>query len=403
MNRPIRSILGLLLASFLGAGCGPDPTGRGGDLGRTDGTAITEAGAYALQAAAGATVFPAPVEGNTGRATRVKREIEHILACQIRETRSPAYGAINDVPPTQGASWIVPGEMAVAALVLWKAGHRHEALLAIDFLARLQNADGSWFNRYDRHIPSDLGRHSRHTAQCAIAFAVIGGYDWVVARAAAFLARLTDPALKTGIDDGLVCGGYDERNRVITDRWTSDNAYAVLAFDLAVRHAARDRVIEGINERLRTPEAWASRVDRNGKPGHDPFGWIPFAPAQLGLARLGVQVPDGLADTIARHLQEENGRHAGSLWENQGSTKRMPGIGFQAAIAWRELGGLGPEYALRHLAWAESQSGLLHARGGWIDWSDRTGSQAPAWQRFIDTSAYYVMVANGWTTTDLLR
>ncbi len=54
-----------------------------------------------------------------------------------------------------------------------------------------------------------------------------------------------------------------------------------------------------------------------------------------------------------------------------------------AALAWTETSGL----------W-QVEADSRDIIGGWIDWQD-PAETAPSWQRFIDTSAYYVMVATG--------
>ena len=79
-----------------------------------------------------------------------------------------------------------------------------------------------------------------------------------------------------------------------------------------------------------------------------------------------------------------------------------PAYTFQAVLCWLDTGDA--DYAASALAWT-GQSGLWQTRpdinrvaGGWIDWQEVTpspGTQAPTWQRFIDTSFYSIAACNG--------
>lgn len=334
-------------------------------------------------------------------------EYGHILACQYTSSTHPADGAINNVwgAPT----WVVPGENAVVAWVLHKGGYTAQARRTADYLSRIQNPDGSWNIQYSGTVSVDSNRHARHTAQIMFLFGTLGGYGAQMAKADAWLASLQTTAVKGGADDGLIGGGYDAGGTPIGDRWTSDNAYAALAFNASKNFAARDRVVAGINNLLRTGDHWALYRTPGGvnvDPTPVGFGWIQFAPAFLNLRPLGVVFPPGIAAGIRNRLMEPSGPNAGAVLEFSRSTKWMPGIGFQASVAWRAVGDTASIAA--HTAWAENVSSLWQVvpdgngdTGGWIDWSlTVNGTQAPGWQRFIDTSAYYLMAVNGWMFAD---
>lgn len=331
-------------------------------------------------------------------AANTEIEFQHILACQVSDAKSPAYGAINDVwgAPT----WVVPGEMAVAAFVLSKGQYADEARAACDYLVRVQDPDGSWCNQYSTTWSVDSAKHARQTAQVMILLGEVGGYPTAMSKARTWLASLQDGPVKTGNDDGLICGGYDSGGGVIQDRWTSDNAWAVLAFDHAGDTIRRDRIVNAINSLLVSSDHWVQKINGAGTTTDGTFGWINFAPAFTSLAKFGVTYPAGLADGIRTRLQVASGADAGAVYENQASPKYMPGIGFQATIAWHELGVSGQD----HACWAELRSGLWTTTpdgngdaGGWVDWRvPSPPGQANWWERFIDTSAYYIMSVNGW-------
>ncbi|MEK7476813.1 MAG: hypothetical protein AAB152_14420 [Candidatus Coatesbacteria bacterium] len=331
-------------------------------------------------------------------------EFQHLRACQYLSATDPADGAINDL--WGGPTWVVPGEMAVAGWVLARGGFGAEAAAAASYLARIQNADGSWCNQYSGTVAVDSGRYARHTAQAVFFLAAAGGHAAAIAAGTAWLAALQDPAVKQGSDDGLVCGGYDGTGAVLTDRWTSDNAFAVLAFDVAGDGARRDRIVAALNALLRTGDHWVRSIDKNGVTSDGTFGWINFAPAFLDLRYRGVAYPSGLASGIRARIQESAGVNAGAVREFADGPKYMPGIGFQASLAWASAGD--PAAAQAHTAWAETTSGLWQSAadangdaGGWIDWSYTAGGgTANWWERFVDTSAYAIMVAKGWRFAD---
>lgn len=333
------------------------------------------------------------------RAANTTIEFQHILNCQVTDTSHPAYGAINDVwgAPT----WVVPGEMAVAATVLKRGGYTSRATAAADYFVRIQNADGSWCNQYNGVAIADGNKYARHTAQIMIFLGEMGGYSTAIANANTWLAALQNVQVKTGTDDGLICGGRSSTGGVYTDRWTSDNAFAVRAFAAAGNTTAKTRVVNGINTYLRSGDHWYERMTSRARKIEGNYGWINFAPAFMNLSPHGVTYPTGVAAGIRNRLMITTGANNGAVYEWQGSSKLMPGIGFQASLVWNALGNI--SYTDSHTAWCENVSGLWVTTpdangdlGGWIDWKTTNGSTAQWWERFIDTSAYYIMAVNRW-------
>jgi hypothetical protein len=335
----------------------------------------------------------------TASAANTAIEFQHILNCQVSDPGHPAYGAINNVwgQPT----WVVPGEMSVAALVLKRGGYTAQANAAADYLVRIQNADGSWCNQYSGVSIADANKYARHTAQVMILLGELGGYSAAMSKANTWLSSLQDPKVKTGTDDGLICGGRSSTGGVYTDRWSSDNAFAVRAFAAAGNTAAKTKVVNGINTWLVSGDHWLERITSRRRRIEGDYGWIQFAPAFMSLQSHGVTHPAGLAAGIRSRLQLQSGPNNGAIYASQGSNQLMPGIGFQSSIAWNGLGAFA--YTDAHTAWAENVSGLWVTTpdangdvGGWIDWKTSTGNQANWWERFIDTSAYYIMTVNRW-------
>jgi hypothetical protein len=123
--------------------------------------------------------------------------------------------------------------------------------------------------------------------------------------------------------------------------------------------------------------------------GQDNFDWISYAPLMLDVPVGGVS-PVSVGDWISAHLQLPDGA---VVWDDTYfSLRESPGYSFQASLVWLDSGQLA--YEMSAVNWAET-SGLWNlANGGWIDWLEGA-TQAPDWQRFIDTSAYYIMVRNG--------
>ena len=87
-----------------------------------------------------------------------KIEADYILSCQLTDTVDPAYGCINNVAGVP--TWVVPRENAMAILGLLMAedlypgnDYRNRAGLAADYLVKVQDSDGAWFNQYRYTTP----------------------------------------------------------------------------------------------------------------------------------------------------------------------------------------------------------------------------------------------------------
>ena len=81
-------------------------------------------------------------------------EAGYILKCQFIDENSPASGSINDI--YGGPTWVVPRENAMAILGLLVAGdvlendtYRQRAQLTADYLVKVQDKDGAWYNQYN--------------------------------------------------------------------------------------------------------------------------------------------------------------------------------------------------------------------------------------------------------------
>ncbi|MDD5020008.1 MAG: PEP-CTERM sorting domain-containing protein [Candidatus Omnitrophica bacterium] len=353
-------------------------------------------------------------ELTTQEATRL--EADYILSCQYLQDGSGANGAINNVygDPT----WVVPGENAVAIMGLLAASealgddvYRQRAQLAGDYLVRMQNtSDGAWYDQYSYDASVTAARSTRQTAQVMMALDKLG-YDparyAAMKKGAEFLMNTQNVAYKGGQDDGLVAGGKNEDGEYHTWRWASDNAYAYQAFKAASAWAAAngdtafavqagqaaDKVAEGINLVLFSAEGthWVRVIDKDGIPvaGQDYADWISYAPLMLDVPLTG-GISDDVSEWIHETLQKTNGALA---WDDAAESDRMsPGYSFQAALVWLDADKLG--YVDSAVAWAED-SGLWNLdSGGWVDWLEESGGSAQGWERFIDTSAYYIMIKN---------
>jgi len=319
-------------------------------------------------------------------------ELGYILHCQSRGATAPK-GAINDIyPTTDGYSWIVPSEMAVVGWTLFKLGKTEAATSAASYLVRVQLPSGCWAEQYNAASPSSNLCVTRHTVQPVMLIAGLqargagpSGYMTVLAKAATWLTGQLHPS-------GLI-GGGDNGNG---EFWLSDNAYAVVAWHRLGELQKRDAAVRAINKHFLGNNRWHYRLGQDLLPISGPFSWIHFAPAMLDLRAFGVEYPQGLGDRMVEALQVGDGPDAGAVYERQGSPKMMPGIGFQASLAWRDLGLLNS--VATHTRWCLA-SGLWHKAadsngiaGGWVDWKENSGQIAPAEQRFIDTSAYFLMV-----------
>ena len=351
----------------------------------------------------------------------IRLEAEYILSCQyIGDSSSDAHGAINNVygEPT----WVVPGENAMAILGLITASevlgddlYRQRANLAADYLVRVQAEDGAWYDQYEYDTPVNTSKSLRHTAEVMIAFDKLGynpaRYD-AMKEAAEFLLSCQNPNNKKGNDDGLVGGGKDSSGNYHTWRWTSDNAYAYQALmaahnwalkkgerNLAKRFKkAAEKILEGINTVLISPSGnhWVRVVDENDNVvvGENKSDWISYSPLMLDLP-LNHPSPVAVGEWIHNTLQLSDGA---VVWDNGDfNNRRSPGFSFQAMLVWLDTNQ--SNYANSALEWAIN-SGLWQispdyrgVAGGWIDWKE-DGQTAQEWERFIDTSSYFIMVKN---------
>jgi len=295
--------------------------------------------------------------------------------------------------PGNDYSWIVPSEMAVAGYTLLSLGQVVPARVAGDYLARVQLSDGSWADQYHGIDSTHASGSTRYTVQPVMFLAALhargfGSFSTVLRRARSWLIARLNP-------NGLLTGGDSP------DLWLSDNAYAVVAWHRLGEFDRRDAAVRAINEHFLAGDCWHHMLRSSDlSPGQGQFGWVHFAPAMLGLQAFGVRYPHGLAVRMRNSLVVGQGPDAGAVLDAEGSSKRMPGIGFQASLAWRDLGA--GQFAESHRLWAESKSGLWQTTpdvngisGGWVDWKLADGTTAPIAQRFIDSSAYYLMMVRG--------
>jgi len=352
----------------------------------------------------------------------IRMEGDYILSCQYTDdSSSNAYGAINNI---HGApTWVVPGENAVAIMGLVRASeilgddlYKQRANLAADYLARVQAPDGGWYDQYSYANIANQSESLRHTAEVMIAFDKLG---YSTARyqtmkdAATFLLSCQNPVNKGGVDDGLVGGGKDSSGNYHTWRWASDNAYAYQALMAAARWAkiygddgdvqkyktAADRIKNGLETVLlaSSGDHWVRVIDSNDNivTGEDRSDWISYAPAMLDVPVEGVDA-QRIGDWIHVTLQDANNA---LVWDDTLYPQReSPGYSFQAMLVWLDTGQ--NSYAQYALEWAVN-SGLWQTttdgngiEGGWIDWVEN-GNKAAWWDRFIDTSSYFIMIKSG--------
>jgi len=349
-------------------------------------------------------------------------EADYILSCQFLGSSGNAYGAINNVygDPT----WVVPGENAIAIMGLAAASdllgnniYRDRAGLSANYLMRMQdNGDGAWYDHYNYSVPeTNAGKSLRHTAEVIIAYDKLGydssRYD-SMKKGAQFILDCQDVSNKGGIDDGLVCGGKDYLGNYHTWRWTSDNAFAYQALRTTAAWArvcgennyaqtlddAAGRILQGLGNNIDVSgDHWVRVVDADGNvvPSENYSDWISYAPAMLDVPSGSIDYAD-VGDWIHDTLQKSDGA---LVWDDvEFSDRKSPGFSFQAMLVWLDMAQ--GDYADAALLWAENSSLWQQipddkgVTGGWIDWIE--GYQtAPQWQRFIDTSAYYIMVRNG--------
>ncbi len=349
---------------------------------------------------------------------QIRLEADYILQTQYFGG-SDAYGALNNV--TGNPTWIVPGENAIAIMGLVKAGdvlgdskYRQNANLAADYLVRMQDGDGGWYSQYSYGAPSADTKYLRHTAETMMAFYKLGynpkRYNSMV-KGAKFLLACQKKKNKGGLDDGLVSGGKRADGSYEGWRWTSDNAFAYQALQAAAEWAgikrrkkqastfekAAQKILGGIETTLLADSGdhWHRAVDKYGSPVAAKADWIGYAPAMLD-----IPISDELlglsADWITENLRQADGS---VVWDdNDYSSRQSPGYSLQASLAWLDSGDF--DLAEDALSWSES-SGLWQDQpdkngvsGGWIDWVEG-GVTAQWWERFIDTSAYYIMAKAG--------
>jgi len=360
--------------------------------------------------------------GNFYDLNAIALEADYILACQSLDSKEPYYGAINNIYG-QDPTWIVPRENALAILGLIEASrvlgdnsYLNRANLAADYLVSIQNpGDGAWYDQYDKMTPVLLSRSPTQTSEVMIAFYKLG-YDVgrynAMKKGAEYLMACQNPANKLGNDDGLLGGGKDANETYSTWRWASDNSFSYWALKGAeswalqagepafadqCRLAATD-IIKGIDRSLYVGDAghsdygaWHKTIDQNGAPVNENIHeWINYAPQMLDVPALGVG--STLAgDWIHNKLQDASG--ALKTDDNAFATRLSPGLSFQAALAWEDLGqalysGNAINWALSSGLWQQTPDGNGIA-GGWIDWID-SGTPADWWLRFIDTSFYSI-------------
>jgi hypothetical protein len=361
----------------------------------------------------------------------IRLEADYIMASQYINTADSAHGAINNVygRPT----WVVPSENAMAILglvvaseVLSDAAYLNRAQLAANYLTRVQNLDGAWYDQYSYTHPVELSKSPRQTAEVMTALHKLG-YDHnrysAMKKGAQYLLDCQNVANKSGKDDGLLGGGKNAQGQYQNWRWTHDNAYAYWALKAAESWAIREgenslastynfsaqRIIEGINIYLYEPNTgvWHIAIDANGNPqwiSHPENlpSWIQYAPQLLDLPTHGVNSPI-VGEWIHNSFQQSDGSCTGYDWENgERSTRKYPGLSFQAALCWFDVGQY--MYANAAVKWAKAK-GLWQTNpdangitGGWIDWVEVepvAGKKAGEWQRFIDTSFYAIASFNG--------
>jgi hypothetical protein len=362
-----------------------------------------------------------------------KVEADYILACQLTDAVDPAYGCINNV--AGAPTWVVPRENAMAILGLLIAedlypgnDYRARAALAADYLVKVQDADGAWFDQYHYTTPGDvtgseksMSKSPTQTAEVMIAFYKLG-FDQARYPSMKKAARYLISCQANGGNRLLLGGGKDSKGQYRTWRWASDNAYAFQAlkaaetwaiiagdFRLALHYSkAAQGIITGINKILFISDrdnpdfgVWYRVVDQDDMPVDPLFhDWINYAPQMLDVPCRGVNNPR-VGEWIHRTLQQAPGA---CVW-NDGAerSRRSPGYSFQASLCWQDMRQSG--FYIEALNWA-LDSGLWMNKpvcdsvvGGWIDWSqgnsDGTETIAACWERFIDTSFYAIAAYNG--------
>jgi hypothetical protein len=319
--------------------------------------------------------------------------------------------------------------LIMAADLLENDTYLQKARLAADYLVRIQDKDGAWYNQYSYIIPGSgnaedkesLAKSPNQTAEVLIAFYKLGydpGRYPAMKKGAIYLMSCQ----KKGGDGNLLGGGKDSEGNYRSWRWASDNSYAYQAlkaaevwalinndyrFALACADATR-KILKGINNTLyiKNPYdpdygVWYRVVDGKNQPidpqNHD---WINYAPQMLNIPCLGAGHPR-VGKWIHNKFQKAEGF---CVWDDYGYRSRQsPGYSFQAVLCWRRLSQ--PEFYIPALNWA-LDSGLWQVdpdindpkaiTGGWIDWQEiETKLRSDWWNRFIDTSFYAIAAYNG--------
>ena len=351
---------------------------------------------------------------------KIRLEADYIVSCQWTGD-DPAYGAINNIFAVSEPTWIVPRENAMAILGLLMASdiladptYAQKADHVMNYLISVQSIeDGSWYDQYSYENPYIFSKSLTQTAEVMMAMAALGfRHNRYVSmkRAAEYLLECQKQENKQGIDDGLICGGKNEYGVYHEWRWVSDNSYAYIALRAAEKWAlltgdilfarkcsiAAKRIINGIDTYLYNEPVWHQAIDSTGTPVNQFFyDWINYAPQMLDIPAHGVGNAS-IGEWIHSTFQLVGGGCIGP-----DTDKQYPGLGFQAALCWLDLGQ--KAYSADAVSWAEN-SGLWQTEtdangiaGGWIDWVSvsEPAVTAPWWERFIDTSFYAIAVWSG--------
>lgn len=359
---------------------------------------------------------------------RMRTEADYILSCQCTDKDSPAYGAINDVlgDPT----WVVPSEVSMAGLgllVAFENKYRRGAELAVEYLIRVQQKDGSWCGQYNGDKVVNYNKSPRQTAQVMYFLYKLGysadRYE-VMKDGTQYLMECQKVANKGGLDDGLLGGGKDANGFFQGWRWTHDNSWAYWGFKAAEFWADKkgeksfsplcahyaERIIEGINKYLYNPNTgvWHIAVDGSGNPIKNPHlpccaapyeSWIQYSPQMLDLPVEGVN-SSRVGEWIHSAFQQQDG--ACAEWYCDGDDlvlRKYPGLSFQAYLCWRDIPGCS-SYAESTISWVEqSELWILpHERKKIVDWSEiipNYGATPEQWQAFVDTSALAIFSLSG--------
>ncbi|MFC1703994.1 hypothetical protein ACFL1E_04325, partial [Candidatus Omnitrophota bacterium] len=332
---------------------------------------------------------------------KIRFEADYLVACQfVSDPYHIAYGAINDVyTPDTPPDYVVPRENGMAILGLLKA---YEALgdqtyldranLVMDYLVRVQESDGSWKDEYDYRNPEG-GLDSKSPTQPAEVMIAMNKLGYRADRYGSMqLAAQFLRDCQTHGYQGLICGGKDAGGSFSTWNWITDNSYAYWAMLAAHNWALEEgdtvfaeqcrqmatEILNGINSYFKHSSEvwWWQVVESDGAQTNidNIVDWLNYAPQFLDLPANGVGDP-ALGEWIHQTFQEPSG-NGGCLWGDRYPNEEYPGMSFQAAFCWLDLGQT--DYANAAINWAETSSlwqlvpdwhGIL---GGWVDWLDVT-------------------------------